>query len=126
MAAAIFEALIYVSPNDSEAHNNYGFCILPTNPAAALESFEQAAQIRKSGDLTTLANQVLALHLLGRHADALALGSSDLATNLPSLRGWMWLLGDSHELRLSDLIDIRAYLEELLMHIESCPEVHRA
>lgn len=87
VAAAIFEALIYVSPRDVDAHNNYGFCMLPHNPTAALRSFTRASEFEKGGNLTTLANTVLAFHLLGKDEEALALGSSGSAANLPTIRG---------------------------------------
>jgi tetratricopeptide (TPR) repeat protein len=117
VAAAIFEAVIRESPNDGTAHNNYGFCILPQNPEVALDSFTKASQLQNNSHLITLANTVLALHLLGRDVEALALGTPDAAAALPGSKGWMWLVSNDHELELSDLIDVRIYLEKLLYHI---------
>jgi hypothetical protein len=69
--------------------------------------------------LTTLANTVLALHLLGRDAEAIALGTSSAVATLPEADGWMWLLEDDHELKLSDSLDVRDYLNELIRHIQA-------
>jgi tetratricopeptide (TPR) repeat protein len=119
-AMAIFQDLINKSPNEAEAYNNYGFCALPHNAEAALESFTQASQLENTVSLITLANTVLALHLLGRNTEALTIGSSDrAATAAARAHAWMWLIGDNHELVLSSQ-DVRTYLQELMRHIESC------
>jgi hypothetical protein len=69
--------------------------------------------------VTTLANTILALHLLGRDAEALALGSSDTAAStLVKGRTWMWLIDEDHKLTLSSLMDGRLYLKELMKHIQ--------
>ena len=106
-------------PRTLDSANICGFFNLPHNPEAALDSFNKMSQTLDFHNLVTLANTVLALHLLGRDSEALALGSSDTAANLPETRGWMWLVSDDHELKLSDLLDVRVYLQELMRHIES-------
>jgi hypothetical protein len=117
LAIAIFEALVAVSPQDAEAHNNLGFCLLPDSPLTALSELEQADKL-SGGTITTLANRVLALHLMGRDKDALALARSETAENLPSEHGVMWLIDKDHEFKLSDSLDVRKYLEFLAGHIE--------
>jgi hypothetical protein len=119
VAAAIFEVRLNESPNDSEAYNNYGFCILPNNPEAALDSLTKASQLLNHGKLITLANTVLALHLIGRDAEAVALGSSGTVATLPEASGWMWIVDDDHQLKLSDRRDVRIYLDELIRHIQA-------
>ena len=117
VAAAIFEAVLSISSDNSEARNNYAFCLLPTDPAKALNELEKADS-SQDASLTTLANRVLALHLLGRDDNALALGTSQEARDRVSPRGLMWLVDEDHVLRLSDWIDVRRYLQSLLTHIE--------
>jgi len=117
-AAAIFETIISVTPNDATAHNNYAFCLMPVDPVTALGELERADKL-SGDDLTTLANRVLALHLLGRNDEALAIGASENARNLPSNNSLMWISYDDDVLQLSDWIDVREYLVTLLAHIES-------
>jgi len=116
-AAAIFEAVLSLSPNDEDARNNYAFCLMPVDPVNAMAELEKLNESAHP-TLTTLANRVLALHLLGRDEAALALGKSEEAQNLPSLSGLMWLVDADHALRLSDWVDTRRYLLTLLDHID--------
>ena len=44
-ASAIFGAIVSVSPNNSAAHNNYGFCLMPTDPARALDELNHAREL---------------------------------------------------------------------------------
>jgi len=104
-------------PRTLESANNCGFFKLPNNPEAAFSHLAKASASGKFLNLVTVANAVLALHLLGRNAEALALGSSDATAVLPDCRGWMWLVGDDHKLKLSDKLDVRVYLQGLMRHI---------
>ena len=119
MAAAIYETIVDESLNDSHAQNNYGFCLLPNNPEAALDCLTKASKAPNHHELITLANSVLAFHLLGRDAEALLLGSPDAALALPEARARMWLVSHDHRLELSGLVDVHDYLEELMRHIET-------
>jgi NB-ARC domain/Tetratricopeptide repeat len=107
-------------PRTLQSANNYGFFILPHNPEVALSFFAMASRSRNSGGLITLANTVLTLHLLGRNEDALALGSSGIASDFSEADRWMWLLGDDHKLQLGKITDVYVYLEELKRHIDVC------
>ena len=116
--ARVFEAIIAASPDDVNARNGYAFFLLPADPAAALAELEEARSLQGES-LTMLANEVLALHLLGRNAEAVALGTSESALTLPSSNELMWMSDGNHVLRISDLIDVREYLQSLLDHITS-------
>ena len=72
----MFAALLELRPGDGEAHNNYGFCLLPSDPAAAQAAFQRALLFDWTPTPVNTANQVLALHLSGRHDEAVALGRS--------------------------------------------------
>jgi hypothetical protein len=118
LAAAIFEAVTSVHPDDGEALNNYGFCLLGFDPSSALEVLERANRISECSNLITLANRVLALHLLGRNDDAYALGISEEARTLPSTPALMWLVDADDRLELSDWMEAREYLTTLIVHID--------
>jgi hypothetical protein len=117
IAAAIFEAVLSLSPSDEDARNNYAFCLMPINPLKALSELERLND-SKQPSLTTLANRVLALHLLDRDDEALALAESESARNIPSLSSLMWLVDEDHVLRLSDWLDTRQYLRDLADHVK--------
>jgi hypothetical protein len=118
IAAAIFEAIVAISPEDSDAHNNLGFCMLPIDPSAALPELDLADKL-SGGTFVTLANRVLALHLTGRNADALNLAKSDRVSDLPSGAATMWSVEDHRELSLIHVDNVRTYLASVVTHIES-------
>lgn len=119
LAAAIFEALTYVDPNDAEAVNNYGFCLIPIDPAAAFKVLERANRLYKGTNLVCMANLVLVLHLTGRNDDAYSLAVSEATRAVPSERGWMWLVAEDDRLELSnDSIDLQEYVKDLIAHID--------
>ncbi len=115
-AAEIFKAVISVSPAAADAHNNYAFCLLPIDPLHAFEEFEIANELLPNR-LVTLANMVLALHLLGRNEEASNIGYSENTANLPAEGGIMWNIDDDHVLQLADWDDVHEYLRSLLTHI---------
>jgi len=117
LAASILEAVIKAAPDLADAHNNYGFCLLPIDAQRAFEELEVANELQPHM-LLTIANEVLALHLLERDDEALALGNSDKVKTLQSGSGLMWDIDTSHMLRLRHWNDVREYLRELLAHIE--------
>jgi hypothetical protein len=65
----------------------------------------------------SVANTVLAFHLLGRNTEALELGSSRETRACQAGSAWMWSLGPGDALELNSYADVRAYLEELMLHI---------
>ena len=69
-AAAMFDAARQDHWDDPELQNNYGFCLLPDDPAEALKALELAAKLGFSHTVN-ICNRVLALFKLGRHAAAL-------------------------------------------------------
>ncbi len=117
IAAGIFEAVILVTPNDADAHNHYGFSLLPVDCATALVELEKANSLDYK-ELANLADRVLALHLLGRNEEAVALATSpEVLEAIPSA-GLMWIIQPDRTLLLSGWIDIRQYLRSLLIHID--------
>jgi hypothetical protein len=70
-AAALFEAAKRKRPNDPEARNNYGFCILPDDPEAGIQEVHAAGELGFVHRGVTLANRMYGLFLLGRFASAL-------------------------------------------------------
>lgn len=117
-AAAIFAAVVRLSPDSPEANNNYGFCILPTDVKKALEHLERAAELGPLGhiDLTNSANRVLALHLLGRDEAALKLASDALSLRATGSPSFLWLHGPG-ALRVTDAVDPHRHLEQLRDHL---------
>ncbi|MCU1437959.1 MAG: hypothetical protein JWP66_1046 [Naasia sp.] len=72
-AAALFHTIVQSDPGNAAAANNFGFCVLPENPELALQYLIRADKFGYNSPIINIANRVLALHLLERHASALAL-----------------------------------------------------
>jgi hypothetical protein len=77
-AARIFQGLVDLNPTDGDALNNLGFCLLPTDPTAALEVLQRSSLFPMAFRAINAANRVLALLLVGREADALTLARESL------------------------------------------------
>jgi tetratricopeptide (TPR) repeat protein len=118
-AVDIFRGLTEMSPTDSEAWNNLGFCSLAIDTEEGLRILEHAATLRFGNNLICAANRVLALHRLGRNEEALTLGREAISTapktsRLASL--WAHPTGDPHQ--LTESTDPLVYMKDLLQHIE--------
>jgi tetratricopeptide (TPR) repeat protein len=117
-AAAIFDACRIAAPNDGEAHNNYGFCILPIDPGAALEALERAADLGMRLALVNTANRMLAAYRLGRAGTALEIASRAAASTAwksPAF-GWLWNWEPGTP-KLVELPDVRFYIAEFAISI---------
>jgi len=117
-AAAIFDACRIAAPADADAHNNYGFCMLPLDPAAALDALERAAELGMRLEPLNAANRMVALHRLGRFSTALEVASRVAAstawTRTPSGFLWSW---DADTWKLVDVVDARAYIADFALAI---------
>jgi hypothetical protein len=117
-AAAIFDACRIAAPSDAEAHNNYGFCVLPTDPQEALAALETAAQLGMRYAPVNVANRMLALVRLGRPATALEVASRFAATRAWSRPAfgflWSW---DAEPPKLSAVEDIRLYVAAFALDV---------
>jgi hypothetical protein len=65
-ARALFEAILQMDPESSDANNNLGFCLLPENPELALERFEKAERLAGYRNPVLAVNMMLANASLGR------------------------------------------------------------
>jgi tetratricopeptide (TPR) repeat protein len=103
-AAALFEAVRRLTPDDAAAQNNYGFCLLPDQPDIALTALEQASRLGYKPISVNVGNRLLALYRLGRLTTALDLADHSfeacLAENLWG--GTMW----DYEAKIPKLIDV--------------------
>jgi Tfp pilus assembly protein PilF len=69
-AAVMFDEARHAQWNNAEFHNNYGFCILPDDPAESIKALELAGSL---GYVRTvnICNRMLALSMIGKNAAAL-------------------------------------------------------
>ena len=116
VAAGIFEGFIRVDPTNADAHNNYGFCVLPTDPAKAYEHLRRAEGLRFSPQITNSANQVLALHRMGRTTEAIELAQTSLDAGHPQASSYLWRLHGT-DLQLVSVTDVHAELQALLTRL---------
>lgn len=122
-ATAIFEGLAELRPGDGEAWNNLGFCLLAADADHALVALRRARSLSVRPKLLTVANEMLALHLLGRDQECLRLHSAvESATEDAGvvLRMWMHPAGDDEdELELAEPQSLSQYVEDLLRHVRT-------
>ncbi|MFN8149098.1 MAG: hypothetical protein U0R76_16750 [Candidatus Nanopelagicales bacterium] len=111
-ALAIYELLVDMQPTSSVAQNNFGFCLIPDDPARALEHLETAERLGYE-DAVNLANQILCLRLLGRSDEAAAKAESLLTDVDPHQTGYLWEPHDG-ELRFQGPISVIHYVERLV------------
>ena len=115
-AAAIFEALSSLSPGDSNAVNNWAFCIMPDSAEKALELLDRASQTYRGDDLIPVANRLRCLMQLKRYQAALIVAEGiigDLGSRLSGF-SYMWAL-DSFS--LESIEDVRRYIISLISQI---------
>ncbi|WP_444960890.1 tetratricopeptide repeat protein [Nocardiopsis sp. M1B1] len=70
-AASIFEFASKQNPSDPEAHNNLGFCLIPTDPQKALQHLEIASDLNYEVPATNTYNKACCYIALGRPRSAL-------------------------------------------------------
>lgn len=116
-AADIFAGLADLSPNDGNVLNNLGFCQMPMDPAAALATLQRSSLYSRDFPLIGTANRVLALHLVGRDEDALALAQEAVLPKGEEGDMYAWEHECGKSLRLAQHVDSRKYLQDLKQHI---------
>jgi len=125
-AAGLFEAATRVEADNSDAHNNYGFCLLPSDPATALAALQRAGTLRGGDEVVNALNRSLCLAVLGRLTPAVDLARATM-TDLEGapaspFSAWLWdpepLLSHDDAI-VSSHDDAIAYLEMLIHAIES-------
>jgi hypothetical protein len=124
-AARIFEGLVELNPGDGTSWNNLGFCRMRGSAEKALPLLQRGAALQHPVELISIANQVLALHLISHDDEALLLADQRLALPVPPGGEWR-AVAWHHEsrdqpLQLVDDADPRQYLEALVDHIRSGP-----
>ncbi|MET4079662.1 hypothetical protein [Janibacter sp. UYMM211] len=117
-ASHVFSGLVELRPWDGDALNNLGFCLMPIDPWAALQRLEEASLYPSGGLTINVANRVLALALLDRHADARNLAESSIEKigSHPSRDHgcYVWRRDADGALTLDHAETQHAYLQELL------------
>lgn len=116
-AASLFRAILDAEPNNAQAHNNLGFCIMPDDAAGALLEFDRAASLGLEFTPMVIGNRIYALAALGRATSALDLAERlvERFHEIPEINGWMWAFeGDP---KLLEVNDIRRYALDLAVHI---------
>lgn len=114
-ATALFDTAREFDWADALIHNNYGFCILPDDPAVALVALEYAASNGLQMTVN-IVNRMLALHWLGRSAAALVIADDamDRWSDLDSRSSYLWsFVGGRSETTLLQNVCPRCYLVRL-------------
>jgi tetratricopeptide (TPR) repeat protein len=111
-AAAIYEVAVEQSASNPTLVNNWGFCLMPLDVTAALETLSRAANLYARPFGVNVANRMLAYVVLGEGHRALELGESYYRLG-PTERGgaWLWDIDDPKVLN-SD-VDILDYILRL-------------
>jgi len=116
-AAALFEALAQLSPDDAVLLNNHGFCLIPIDRDRALEALTHAADIAAKPAPVNYANRILLLYLAGRTDEALALAEESRGLDTDT-HAWLWELDEGGELSLGEDVNTQEYIDSLVAHIK--------
>jgi len=117
LAAAIFDACRKAAPENAEAHNNYGFCLLPDDPAMALNALETAARLGMETSPVNVANRIFALLKLGRLGSALEVAESFAESGQGTQFGYLWNTVSDREPRVIPVNDVSEYIARLALEI---------
>ena len=120
-AAEVLRVLNQLQPGDAEVHNDLGFCLLPSDPKAAVPEIRLSLELGSKTPALTALNLGLALHLVQQNDEAVAVVMTVLSegagTNEPPC--YVWAVGEGElEFRLVD--DLMSYGEQLVDHMASC------
>jgi len=109
LAAALFDAARTAEPESAEAHNNYGFCILPDDPQRALPALRRSEGLGFANGAINLVNQVQAHLLLGQNRAAIAVAEQlhRRWDRLPRAISFIWALDGNSGPRLIQVLDPR-------------------
>ncbi|WP_298345534.1 hypothetical protein [Ferrimicrobium sp.] len=121
LAIKLAEAVAVAYPLSSFALNNLGFCLMPIDPEAALDSFQRANALSPVVPHLPV-NMVQVFHLLERNRDALVLAETTylkLSKSTRQLEAYMWpvdlaVTGRDPRANLVEVC-LRCFLAELAM-----------
>jgi hypothetical protein len=120
-AAAIFDAARTVSPQNPEAHNNYGFCLLPDHPEEALRALDRANELGYHAPVLNLANRLFGLLNLRRLTTGLECAEEFFrdweSWNIEG--GYLWSTEPRDDPQLVLVADARIYILEIAVHLAS-------
>jgi hypothetical protein len=116
-AAVMFDEARRAQWENAEFHNNYGFCILPDDPAESLTALELASNLGYARTVN-VCNRMLALSMIGKNAAALELADRaiDMWEALDNDLSILWDITISHPVLLSGECP-RCYIIKLAVHI---------
>ncbi len=112
-AAVVYEVALEGNPDDANAVNNHGFCLVPLDRERALKQLERAAAMYGQPFGVNVANRMLLRWLKGEHNQALALAERYHARGV--VEGWdgAWLWDMDDPARLLTDADVQSYVAEL-------------
>lgn len=119
MAAAIFDAQRRAFPDDFVAHNNYGFCMMPTDGEKALAALERAAETGMGLAPVNVANRLLLLRNARRFATALQLAERAALSTAWAKRevAYLWDPDSTPGEWKVDSVEARGYIAELAIAV---------
>jgi hypothetical protein len=111
LAANAFATARSMAPQDADFANNYGFCLLPSDPQSALDAFYESRRLGRS-DAILSANIGLALFRSDAAQDALTELESGYQQALTGdTRAYLWVGG--HDELTMETVRVRAYICDL-------------
>ncbi len=109
-AAGIFEAARILEPHNGQAHNNYGFCLLPDHPLDALKALRQAEKLQGPNIVNSI-NQAVGNWLLGEYDDALQVANDAYARGRGDEdKAYLWDYFDAERELGVTVFDVMDYL----------------
>ena len=104
-AAALFEFALSQNPDDAEAANNLGFCLMPYDAAAALRHLDHAASHGYEPQAVNAHNRAVCALLLGNPKACIAVAAEAWENPDESPSATLWRISGS-ELSLTERADV--------------------
>lgn len=114
-AAAVFEAVVIEAPDNAEAHNDLGFCLIQDEPSEALDALERARELGYRPAIVNIANRGLCLIKLERYGPASALIDEGfvLAADSPYQPAWLWAPDHGASVEVVYVDNVAVYMARL-------------
>jgi hypothetical protein len=111
-ALAIYESLVRIRPSDNNTRNNYGFCLIPDDPARALKELEKAAELGYEAPVNA-ANRALCHMLLGHSEECERLANEVIDSSHADRLAYVWEY-DGDKFNFAGPLDVREYARGLI------------
>jgi hypothetical protein len=118
-AAALFEFASLRRPLDADVRNNLGFCLVPENPAQALDALRAAAHMGYAPAAVNVHNQACCHLILGQPRSAVGVAEEYWKVISQAGGAMLWHWDPSQPVKLMDVDDANVAIAELMARLSA-------